>query len=463
MRYLPPEIWDLIAHFLHRSEPEYSFLGPYDSQSITRLCLTSKTLNQYCTAVLYRNIVPSLCGGKKLFHTLVQNPTLAAYVKSLRLTHGRESLFVKRADLTPAVQIVCDQYFKTLKGMLSASTGSSLTAWNQQGIESVLQHECVDRSEILSSEACESILLSTLPNLRELDLDTEAFVPGVPPRALARLSKCFLRQALYGKPIVEFTNLRFLAEAATSLSTLSLIGVVINFYDDGWGSSMTPMFPTVTNLNISACDITRSNFYELEVSAAEFIRSFPRLTTFRFQAYGRIEIPCKPKIQKLLQALRHNAPQLKHLCLEELVTTREIIVTGEDPITMWEGALDELSRLKPLRHLTIDIGSLCETALLKDHHPLWLVGVLPENLHHLHLLADETRWVDLDHLEESFCELARVIIEEKRYTHLKRITFKSKILRGRIGRALDALKKAGVSMVRQATVWNDEEGPYNSK
>lgn len=462
MRFLPPEIWELIAQFLLHTEPSDPYSGPYNQHSVAQLCLTSKTLHRFCTSVLYSDINPHVWGGHDLFQTIVQNQDLGRLVKSLRLEHGHPSLFVSPKNMTPMVQNVCDQYFETLQAILSV-TGSSLTAWNRHGTQYLLQQGQARVYEILPPDASESILLSMMPNLRKLDIDTEAFFPGVQQGALARLVEFSLRQPLHGRPMLEFTNLRFLAEAATSLTTMSLIGVIVNFYDDGWASSKTPMFSTVTNLNISGCNYTtcKANFFGLEISVAAFVRSFPRLESFRLQASGRMEIPCKPKIKSLLQALSQNASELKHLCLEELVTRQEI-TTSQDPLTTWAGALDELSQLKPLQSLTIDMGSLCPHALLNDN-PLCLLEVLPDDLHHLHLLTDETRWVDLDYLQPSFCELARMITEEGKFRHLKRITFTSKIMRGKIGRALDALKKAGILMVRQATLWNDEEGPYTRK
>ncbi|KAH7362667.1 hypothetical protein B0T11DRAFT_328705 [Plectosphaerella cucumerina] len=451
MTYLPPELWELIAQFLLHTDPSDPFFGPYDTHSVSQLCLTSKTLNKICTPVLYKDLAPSRPADidAGLFQALIQSSQLAQQVKFLTLEHGGCGLWQSWSKLTPAVRDVYKQYLQTLDTMKS---NRSFTSCNRQIIEGILEHERDDESEELCTETSQSILLSHLPNLRELTLETTGFLPGVPQGVLSKLRKVILKEASYGQYILEFSNLRFLAEAATNIDTLSIVDHNLDFFDDGLGSSASPMFPMVTTLSISG-----PNFCGLQHSAAEFIRAFSRLQTFRVKVLERVDSPRKPKIISLLQAVSYDAPQLKHLCLKD--GRSDPHRRQEEIRDLWLGALDELPQLTRLQSLTIDMVVLYPDASRKNDS-LRLVNILPEDLHHLHIRADNDDWLWLCQVQASFCELARVIVEENRFRHLKRITFTSKIMRGRIGKALDALKEAGVPMVRTASPWDDEDGLF---
>jgi hypothetical protein len=450
MTYLTPELWELIAQFLLHTDPSDPFFGPYDTHSVSQLRLTSKTLNKICTPVLYKDLAPSRPADidAGLFQALIQSSQLAQQVKFLTLEHGGCGLWHSWSKLTPAVRDVYKQYLQTLDTMKS---NRSFTSCNRQIIEGILEHERDDESEELCTETSQSILLSHLPNLRELTLETTGFLPGVPQGVLSKLRKVILKEASYGQYILEFSNLRFLAEAATNIDTLSIVDHNLDFFD-GWGSSASPMFPMVTTLSISG-----PNFCGLQHSAAEFIRAFPRLQTFRVKVLERVDSPRKPKIISLLQAVSYDAPQLKHLCLKD--GRSDPHRRQEEIRDLWLGALDELPQLTRLQSLTIDMVVLYPDTSRKNDS-LRLVNILPEDLHHLHIRADNDDWYWLCQVQAGFCELARVIIEENRFRHLRTITFTSNIMRGRIGKALDALKEAGVSMVRTASPWDDEDGLF---
>lgn len=455
--YLPPEIWGLIAHSLKNEQA-----------SLARLCLVSRTFNGICTPLLYEKpqLRDSSCG--LFLQTLVTRPHLAQRVKFLNNDSNWDTNHIYWKDLSLEVRkCLNDQHLKVLelKSVLSNDVMLKAVKW--------LLHNLVACSDSVSGVTLQSMLVSLLPNLQEARLRAldGPILVTVPPAALGKLKHLFLESDFWG---TNFSEFHFIAQAATRLESLSIVGSDFNITVlnppylrlRGWVLSL-PCFPTVTRLNLDV-DMLEG----LDHHASAFMRSFPSLLSFRLDGGRDFSSPSEPKLKALLSAIATSNNQLgvplEHLCLANAINTTELKYFDDQKIKVstWPATLKLLSHLTSLRTLSIDAFTLWPFSQEdKDTlPPSLLADCLPKSLHRLHINAFEGLSVMLmKDLEACLCKLAQEIKKgKKKFAQLQMVSYSVDHMDKDLANASEALKAVGITLDRKDCPWK-REGLYEGE
>lgn len=234
----------------------------------------------------------------------------------------------------------------------------------------------------------QSMLLLRMPNLREacLHMSFEMFLAALSPGALSELKLLRLHDdgcvSRFSSSLpFDFIRLKFLAQVAPNLATLSL-----NVYSITFATRHCPWTKEVISLpiflSVKEFTLDADTFGGLEDSAVDLISSFPLLRTFRFGRYRQLEQSGVLKLKSLLNAIRHQAKRLKHSCLDGV--SGDVSEEQVEPTT-WVSTIQQLSKIRQIEVLTIDSWPLWPFRKLRDMPSDLILSCLPPFTRHLHL------------------------------------------------------------------------------